>query len=756
MGSSLRIGKRAFCVASKPLSAFRSDDPFVRDDLFGSLRLMRTLAFKLWLIVGVALLLHPGMACSGQTQPKHRVTLEDQETLKESLYMQLSPDGKQLVYVMSEEKGELWLVETKAGSKARKLFEGTVPMWSPDSKHLAYYSDRSGTLQLWVLHVASGGTEQLTSLPGGVDPDPWTRFSGWYYDPLHYSWSPDGTKLVFASQAAAASQKPEDAHEQKGAPDSTGRAAPPLVLTNKTPPEWTLQGVFRDTTSAPRVTGDVPEPAGATAVLSFSPRRVNQLFVADVRTKNVDQLTKDEDTYFNPDWSPDGRQIVCASSEGRSLVGGGSGTTNIYAIELKTGKKTAITSGVGDKTLPFWSPDGKWVAFYGGEHFAAQSVFVVPREGGKVLNVTGNLDRNVNAFYWAVDSESIIISYQDGVSWPVARVAIRSGSVDQIADGEAAFRWPLTVARTQAIAWQQSDGSSRGVIRILPHDGASSYVLAELNPQIKGWELGAQEVVRWKDKRGGELEGILIKPVGYKTGQKYPLIVDCYPQTISGFMGYNMGGNQALAARGYAVFYPNARGPHVWINPFKTAAYDQAARGPKGWEVTFDDVMSGVDEIVQRGIADPDRMGLLGFSNGGAVVNYLLTRTGRFKCAVSVAGALGVEWSMPFFLSSSNPMIPTIVGATPWQNPDAYIELSAIYHLDKVTTPILLADGDLDGLILLTDIEMYNGLRWFGKDVTFLRYAGQGHGFTGEALKDFGERENAFFDKYLKPEAPAN
>src|SRR5260370_37890144 len=110
MGSSLRIGKRAFCVASKPLSAFRSDDPFVRDDLFGSLRLMRTLAFKLWLIVGVALLLHPGMACSGQTPPKHRVTLEDQGNLQASLYMQLSPDRQQLVYVMREEKVGLSLI----------------------------------------------------------------------------------------------------------------------------------------------------------------------------------------------------------------------------------------------------------------------------------------------------------------------------------------------------------------------------------------------------------------------------------------------------------------------------------------------------------------------------------------------------------------------------------------------------------------------------------------------------------------------
>lgn len=715
---------------------------------------MRGLALKLWLIVGLALLLEPGVACRGQVQPKHRVTVEDQGTLKQSLYMQLSPDGKMLVYIMGEEKGELWLIETRAGSIPRKFFEGTVPMWSPDSKHLAYYSKQSGTLQLWVLDITSGQTEQVTNLAGGIDPDPWTRFSGFYYDALRYSWSPDGKRLVFASRVAAANQEVHLTPVEKGSSSAAGKAAHPLVLTNKTPPEWTLQGIFQYEPDPHRVTGNVSDTPSSDAAWPFPPRRVNELFVVDVGSKSVDQITKDEQVYFNPDWSPDGRQIVCASSEGRSLVGDGSGTTNIYTIEVNTRKKTELTIGAGDKRLPYWSPDGKWVAFSGGQHFAAQSVFVVPSQGGKSLNVTGELDRSVMEFYWSADSESIMLSYQDGVSWPVARIDIRSASAEQVLDGAAAFRWPLTVARSQTMAWQQSDGSSRGVIRIVLHGLAPSYVLVDLNPQIKDWELGAQEILRWKNKRGDELEGILIKPVGYKIGQKYPLIVDCYPQTLNGFMGSSLGGNQALAARGYAVFYPNARGPHVWMNPFKNTAYDQAARGPKGWEVTFDDVMSGVDEVVQRGIADPDEMGLLGFSNGGAVVNYLLTRTGRFKCAVSVASGLGVEWSLPFFLSTSDPFIPAIAGMTPWENPQAYIELSPIYHLDKVTTPVLLADGDDDGpmAFLLGDIEMYNSLRWFGRDVTFLRYPNQGHGFTGEALKDFWGRENAFFDKYLRSE----
>jgi dipeptidyl aminopeptidase/acylaminoacyl peptidase len=142
-------------------------------------------------------------------------------------------------------------------------------------------------------------------------------------------------------------------------------------------------------------------------------------------------------------------------------------------------------------------------------------------------------------------------------------------------------------------------------------------------------------------------------------------------------------------------------------------------------------------------------MCLYGFSNGGGVVNYLVTRTSRFKCAVSVAG-VWPDWIRPLLLEYEETLPTWAGGITPWSDPEGYIRLSAVFHLDKVTTPMLLADGDDDGDFLLGMIEMYNGLRYLGKDVIFLRYPDQGHGFTGVAMKDFWERENAFFDKYLR------
>jgi len=666
------------------------------------------------------------------------------ETLKQADYLQLSPNGEKLVYTIN---GDLWLVGTRQGSLPSKLGKGAIPTWSPDGRRLAYYSSESGTFQLWVRDMQSGDAEQVTHLDGGINPDPLTRLSGWGTDPLLYKWSPDGMKLAFASQVLTTPTVSVDRNSvYVPSPNNDPR---PLVLTTTTPPGWTLSGIFRvGGFGDPRyVNGRIDFDASPAAA---QPSRVSQLFIIDTITKRLLQLTNDAGAYFNPNWSPDGLTIVCASANGRSLQGYGPDTLDIFAVDVLSGKKRMLTRGPGQKNLPSWSPNGRWIAYFDREKFGNQSVYVIPSTGGDATNLTASLDRNVVDFRWNHNGEAIVLNYWDGVSWPIAQVDVPTGRLQQVGGQESSVRTQLTVSRSGTIAWQQSSGTGNGVIYVIPAGRTSSYALIDLNPQLQEWRLGSQEVVRWKNSRGAVLEGILIKPADYRNGQKYPLIVDAYPNQSDRFYGWAMLGNQAWASQGYAVFWPNARAPHVWTNPFKSEAYDQAARGPLGWDVTVDDVTSGVDELIRRGIVDADRMGLYGFSNGGAIVNQLVTRTGRFKCAISVAAALSTDWGLTFFLQTMNPMVPTIAGVTPWKEPQSYLQLSAVYRLDQVTTPLLLADGDDDSYFLLNSIEMYNGLRYLGRDVTFLRYPDQGHGFTGWALKDFWKRENAFFDAFLK------
>src|SRR5450432_2713498 len=421
---------------------------------------------------------------------KHPVTLDDLATLKQLEDIRISPNGNFLVY--ATEDGDLWMVATLPGSVPERLGKGVLPIWSPNGERLAYYSGESSTFQLWVRDVASGRAEPVTKMEGGVSPDPYTRMGGFTHDPLLYSWSPDGTRLVFASRLKLKGNvSVSEAAVEMG---PSGNEYGPLILTTLSPPEWTLSGIFRAGGFG------VPEFANgtidwATHSTSADAPTVNQLFIVDIHTKETVQLPHDESIYFNPDGAPDGRTIVCVSSEGRSLLGNGSGTTNIYALDVSTGQKTALTHGSGDKRMPSWSPDGNWIGYLGAEHFDRQFVDVIPSGGGKPTNITLALQRDVVNFQWGLDSKSVIVVYQDGISWPVSRVYLQDHKFRAIGDGKPMRRLYLNASRSGAVAWEESDPTSTGVIRFLSNGAQVPIPLIDLNPQIKEWDLGDQEVV---------------------------------------------------------------------------------------------------------------------------------------------------------------------------------------------------------------------------------------------------------------------
>jgi dipeptidyl aminopeptidase/acylaminoacyl peptidase len=681
-------------------------------------------------------------SASALPQVKHTITFEDLSALKELDDVRLSPDGKWLAYTAGD---AIWLMPTLHSAASRKIGSGTQPLWSPDSKVLAYYSGVSGDTQLWIFKLAAWHAEQITYVKGGINPSTWTGYIGMRGGPryaLDYGWAPDSGRVVFPSQVVVQRESKDLADINSGTP---------LMLTGDTPPSWTLSGVFRSGGfGAPPIVGGKIQWKRESGQ-DPPPVATNQLFIVDIKSKVTKPLTKAVDIYFNPVWSPDGRHILCLSNENRPLVGWGSGPTNIYVIDVSTGNETRLTSDDIFKRVPRWSPDGNWIAYLGQDRSFSQYLSMIPASGGKALSLTGNLDRDVEDFSWSANSRSLFINYANGPSWPIAEVRVVTEGIRDITIGEA-YRSSLSISNTGMIAWKQSDAEGTGKIYALSPGDANPRLLKDLNPQIKTWALGVQQVVRWKNSRGQELEGTLIKPIGYKSGQRYPLIVDCYPGLTNGFKGWAMTGNQTWAAHGYVVFWPAARAPNQWQNPYKSPAFSGEAKGPKGIDVMLDDVMSGVEELIREGIVAPDRMGLYGFSNGGGVVNQLVARTARFKCAISVEAGSSTDWTSDFFFYTYNKILAANAGALPWEDPQAYAGLSVIFHLDKIHTPMLLAEGDDDGMFLLNSIELYNGLRWLGRSVTLLRYPGQGHGFTGPALRDFSLRVVEFFDSYLKPD----
>lgn len=705
--------------------------------------------------LGLIALCFASISAWSQTAAKHTVTFADLGTFKEVDNMQLAPDGRWLAYVVSDNTiyphtgSQLWIVSTNEGSTPKRVGQGTVPTWSADSRRLAYYSGEPGNFQLWVLDASTGKAEQITNMPDGIDPDPFTRIVGYPYEAQLFSWSPDSTKIVFASQVnvqSAEQQKPK----QPSNPEPKSDSEAPLVLTSSTPPDLAISGVFSHGFSGEVYWASWEKPKSKDETHSAPVQRINQLFIVDVTSTTTRRLTNGNIGYFNPDWSPDGKEIVVGSTAGISPTVFLAQDSPIYVIDAASGAKhPLVTPPGGDARLPSWSPDGKRVAYLAGGYSGRQAVYAVPRGGRTPARIAADLDRDIYSFHWLPNGTSLLLLMKDGLSEPILSFAVDNASPETVNETDAAGRSFLTVSRSGDLAWQQSDARNNNVIRFRPAHSSSSYPLVDLNPEAKDWLLGEQKLIRWKNSRGDEIEGTLILPPDYELGKKYPLILDCYPGMTNSFKASPYGGNYAWAASGYVVFNPSARAPHVWIDAFKNKEYDEAAKGPNGWEVTFDDVSSGIDELIRQGIVDPERMGLFGFSNGGAIADYMVTKTNRFKCAV-VDAAVYPDWFRPLLLEGYAGVPGFAGGITPWSDPDGYMKLSAVFHLDKVTTPMLLADGDNDGDFLLGMIEMYNGLRFLGKEVTFVRYPGQAHALTGWALKDFQQRTIDFFDAHLK------
>jgi acylaminoacyl-peptidase len=707
------------------------------------------------LVFGACAFLLGSLPCAA-VDTRHPVTLADLETLSfPDVTLDLSPDGRWLAYALASDS--VWLVRTQAGAVPKQIGAGFLPSWSPAGDKVAFYSLASGDIQLRVHDLKTGISDQVTQVDEGIDPDPATRIVGYVHDAFRYGWSPDGTRLAFPSRVPLTAHAPEKplAPPAAGSP-TAGSPAAPLILTNTTPPDWTLSGVF----VRPRLSAGTLESKDGhtiTAKRNDTPGAVlsNQLFIVELRSHGLRRATLDERNYFNPQFSADGKEVLCAVSSARGPLFG-TNDIDVVAVDVGSGQTRNLAHGEGVRSRPSLRADGRTVAYFESNMFVGRpAVRVAQADGSKPRDVAAALDREVEDYAWSADGRSILVVYQDGLSHALGRIDLSSGDAQSIAPsgntGLPVVIRGFSVSRAGSLAWTQQDPAHPSSIQFLRPGATHPITLVDLQPQVQNWQLGAVETIRWRNAHGDAMEGTLLKPAGQVAGRRYPLIVDAYPLVGGADWTSPMLGNQAWASSGYMVFRPSARAPHVWMNSWKSEASSSVAKGPRGWDLTQDDVMSGVDALIQRGDVDAERMCLYGFSNGGGVVNYLVTQTDRFKCAVSVAGAMS-DWVRPALLNTGqDQMLAQWAGVALRDDPSAYIQLSAVFRLNRAKTPMMLADGDNDGDFLLDTIEMYNGLRSAGVDVTLLRYRDQGHGFTGAALADFWEREMAFFKRYLQP-----
>lgn len=721
---------------------------------------------NLWALVGALWLLSVlsvrAQSPSTAGDAQHAVTLADLIGLGHILTpsgLALSSDGTQLAYVVFKENEEgtfdtLQVISTARADLPRSLGTGIMPRWAPRGHTLAFYSARGGTLQLWLYDGTTRVLRELTHVPGGIRPS--APFSGYVDEPLRYAWSPDGTRIAFTAEVPLASPLPSSMSSRGSSGGSTiatsetaPRAPVPMVLDRHTPLEWATSGIFRATFGNRFRNGQFVQED--TSLQTAPARAANQLFIADVASGRVRRLTSDTAGYFYPDWSPDGRTIAVTSPEGRPAALHLPDTTNIYLVDVATGHAVAVTAGAGMKRLPAWSSDGERIAYcQTTQLFGMKAIMVAGRTGGPPVSLTAQLDRQVDDFAWAPDGKAVLATIRDGPFHPIVRLDIVPPHIEHVTPAGEIARF-FAVARSGAIVWAHNDTRHQGVLTIARQPGATPQAIVDLNPQTAMWQLGEQRVAHWRTHMGDTVDGILILPTEYRAGVRYPLIVDGYSGYKNELQSSTIAANQTLAGRGYAVFLPDHRAPHTYQNyMLKGQAYTDKGKGPAGIDVLVDDILSGVDTLIAQGIADSSRMCLFGYSNGGGTVNYMITYTARFRCAVSASAAV-TDRATDFFVSG-DPAYTMFwdEGYAPWERPDVYAAVSPVYHLDQVRTPLLLSIGDHDAAMLLGTLEMYRGLRWLGRDVTLLRYPGQSHELEGAALGDFWTRVYAFFDQYLK------
>jgi dipeptidyl aminopeptidase/acylaminoacyl peptidase len=642
------------------------------------------------------------------------VTLDDMAALREVSEPRISPDGEWVAYTVTlldtvEDKkiSHLWMTSWD-GRESRQLTFGKEgeegPLWSPDGKWLAFLSSRGSEdeiAQVWLMNRSGGEAERITNFKGGVKD---------------FAWSPDSKRLALIVED-------EDTNRPKG--DKDKKTPKPMVIDRfqfKQDEEGYLLNL-RD-----------------------------HLYLFDLASRKSEILTPGNYYEAMPTWSPDGSQIAFVSRR----VPDFDRSTNydLFAVEARAGSPvrqlTTYPGADNDpdwESAPAWSPDGKYIAYLQGNDarmidYGVHRLAIVPAAGGPAKILTASLDRNVSRPHWAPDGNSIcFLLEEDRTDW-IARVPAQGGAVETVLGGRREVS-DFDVGRDNRVAALVSTPDAP------PEVYAAEAELRSLSAQnrdlLSRLKLATTREIGFKSKDGTAVNGFLVLPPDYQEGKRYPSILRIHGGPVSQFTNDFSFEWQYFAARGYVVVVANPRGSSGRGEAYAKAIY--ADWGNKDVE----DVLAAVDYVVSRGIADPERLGIGGWSYGGMLTNYTIASDTRFKAATSgasISDILAGYGTDQYVRDYENELGP------PWKNTQVWLKLSYPFlHADRIKTNVLFLCGSKDfNVPLLNSEQMYQALRSLGLQTELIIYPEQFHGITIPSyLRDRLERYVAWYDKFLMP-----
>ncbi|MGA2099060.1 MAG: S9 family peptidase [Candidatus Acidiferrum sp.] len=686
-------------------------------------------------------------SASAQTPSPRSITIDDYFQIQAVHDPQLSPDSRWVAYAvdtatLKTDKNEtrLWMVPAAGGEAIPLTSEGVSsshPRWSPDGKFLVFLSERNGgKKQIWLLNRQGGEAQQLTDTMQDVDD---------------FAWSPDGRRLVLAlkdptpEELEAAKEKSTAAAHPSASSDSNSEEK-----KSKSKKPWVID----------RLQFKVDE-------VGYLDRRRTHLYIFDVAKKSLTQVTSGDYDDSEPAWSPDGKLLAFTSNR-TTPDPDANYNSDIWVVAADNtdmgAHLTQITTNPGLDMSPTWSPDGKSIAYvtmiepklfdYATHHLA-----ISPAAGGPAKVLTLSLDRMVTTPHFFANGEFIsFIADNDGQQ--ILYLADPSGRGVMRLDKPANVSpIPEPGTRSTVNGYSVSSGADRVAIAQVATAERPDELFSIINGKytqlthtndalFAQLHLSSPEYVHFKSKDGTPVSGYLYKPLNYAAGQKYPTLLIPHGGPVWAYYAEFSHLAQIYAANGYAVLFPNPRGSSGYGQDFCKAIF--ADWGNKD----FQDDMAMVDYAIEQGIADPEKLGVGGWSYGGISTDFIITQTTRFKAAISGAGA--AEFLSLYGHDQYQKDYETELGL-PWENQAAWIKISPFRNIAKVTTPTLFMGGNIDWNVpILGGEQMYQALKRLGRTTELIVYPDEYHEFALPShIKDRLERDLAWYAHFVKGDGTA-
>lgn len=622
---------------------------------------------------------------------KRAITAEDLYKMKFTGSPALSPDGRSVVYVVTEVSKEengysssLFISDLDGEPRPlthpygeENLIRDTKPKWSPTGDAIAFLSNRNEKPQVWLLPINGGEARPVTAAEEGVDD---------------FNWSPDGTRIVFTAK-----EKPDDKEENED-----------VIVITRLRYKGNGEG-YRDGYS--------------------------QIWVTDLESRETAKLTSGPYDYQSPSFTPSGEQILYLASknEDHELTN----LNDLYLYDLKNKVEKEIHKGKGPIMNPCLSPDGKWIAFAGHDQGEISStnptLWTLPIDGGEARNLTAELDRpvgnyvGVDASYdqsgrplkWAADGQSILFMVTFGGDCFVKSVSLDGDIEDAVVYGTSVITSFDEANGT--LAFVKATPHSTGDL-FLKSDGNTAQLSnhnAELFSEIS---LSTPDSFIYKGADGWDIEGWILPPTD-TTGEKVPVVVEIHggPHTSYGNALHHE--FQLLAARGYAVVYTNPRGSHGYGNEFVKACVGDWGNKDR------EDIMLGLDYVLDHyDYCDPNQLYVTGGSYGGIMTNYIVTQTDRFRAAVTqrcisnMYSFFGTS-DIGFYFGAHQ-----LGDADQWENEEKIMQFSPIRNARNVKTPTCIIHSEEDYRCPMEQAEQwYVALTRLGVDTKFIRFKGENH-----------------------------